>query len=270
MTPTDRFFGWDNLMRKLEIEAHFKEMTANVPGLKFPSVLSISESEQRVVIERAVGINLIIRKGISQGSCVDFFQIPPEMKLQGVMTYLRAIDAINQQNYALIDHKPDSVFIDPVSGVVTIVDADVMSQEKTPLDAFKHELNGGLGDILKSFFTRSLTKDLEDMEFTVPAGVQRMLNKIDQYRSAGEMVRDLEAYIDGKDVFYSGRNGEEIKNHFRLLAREFNDIKTLRLVRKTDFSKVSPIKDDLMMSTIYTRKIASDEGLQHIGKALGS
>lgn len=142
LTPADSS-RWDMLRNKLAKEAQFREMTKNVPGLKVPRVLSISESQHRIETERAVGINLISQKGTSQGRCADFFQIPAEMKLQGVLTYLRAIDAINQQSQAFVDHKSDSIFIDPDSGVVTIVDTDGMSEEKTPLDAFRREWMGG-------------------------------------------------------------------------------------------------------------------------------
>lgn len=130
-------------------------------------------------------------------------------------------------------------------------------------------MDGGVDDVIRSFFTRMITRP-DDVQFTVPAGVELMLLKRGDYKSAGGMVRDLEAYMRGEDTFGSGRRPEEVVSHFSLLARGFKDDEMLQQVQQTDFSAMSQLQIDLMEATIYTRQVVRSGEPQAIDKyALG-
>lgn len=266
LKPTNTW-GWNELKGKLSKEAKFKQMTQGVKGLNVPNVINLSEQTHTAEVERASGINLITQRGASQGRCLDFFTISAETKIQGVVTYLEAIAEINKQKYSFVDHKSDSVFLDGESGVVTIVDADALSLEKTPQDAFRREWRGGMEDVINSFFTRGI-KDPDYIQFTIPAGVSLMLQNKGKYNSAEEMIRDLKDHMAGKNPFNISSGSP--KDQFSALAMGFNDKELMASLPNIDFSKMTPFQIDLMESSVYARHLVHSGEPQNIDKyALG-
>jgi len=254
----------DRLNRKIQNEKKFRDLTASVPGLYHPKILREDPSTGRYEIERAKGFNLTSGRGqIQGGGMVDFFHVPIPFKAEAMLTYLRAIDSVNQAGYCFVDHKSDSVFIDSNSKRVSIVDTDALEVYKS--GAWERELRGGLPKVLRTFFTRDIgTKD----EWTlIPAGPTIVIDGLKSYKSAHEAVVALEGWMRGeKTIHYGGFGVSGTKDHFDLLVSPLKSPEMEAKVRSTDFTHVTDYQRDMLEAEIYTASLFKSEEPQAIDK----
>ncbi|MFC1653902.1 hypothetical protein ACFL1M_03585 [Patescibacteria group bacterium] len=128
-------------------------------------------------LERAKGTNLTTLPEYMQGyNFSDFTRIPNQLKMKGLIAYLEMVAALNEQGLCFVDHKTDSIFLDEKTGKITITDAGSIREDGKY--SWNGEVNGGLTQIMMSFFT----KDASDPEFDwlAPPIVRAIVYRLDQ------------------------------------------------------------------------------------------
>ena len=172
------------LKKKIDLLEELRKITLGIDGLIVPRVLDRNETRGEYIVDRARGWNLTEGQGFKQGKLRGFFDIPLDLKLRGLNTYLNMIGRINSAGYAFRDHKSDSVFIDQ-DGRITVVDADGMVKQSNPWVTDQHVRNG-IHDVTKGFFHRGMDKLSlgEDPELLIPAGANTIISNLDRADSA--------------------------------------------------------------------------------------
>lgn len=188
----------EQLRRKVDLLEQFRDLTDGIDGLIIPTVLQRNEQKGEYVVNRARGVNLTEMRGQRQGDTKDFFDIPLESKIRGVITYLAAIGRINSAGYAFRDHKTDSVFVQP-DGTITIVDADGLDKQSNPWMTDQN-IRNGIRDVAMSSFSRGLDESTlgSDPQFLMPAGVNTVISHLDRADSATTAARRIAGWITGK------------------------------------------------------------------------
>jgi hypothetical protein len=152
------------------------------------------------------------------------------------------------------DNKTDSVFLDPLTGRVTIADSDQMriySQNEDPLDI---EWKGGLQDVLLGFFTRNMTVPM-DMNFAVPGILRYIVFHREEFKTAQDILDYLDLYsfeISAPRVEYI--NGSR-KQHVYDMAVLFKDAEYKERILKMDVDGLSEYQYDKLVSTMYLRNV---------------
>lgn len=250
------------LNRKIQNEKKFQEITASVPGLYQPKILSEDQQVGRYEIEKATGFNLTsMRTQVQGGGMVEFFHIPTPFKSEAMLTYLRAIDSVNQAGYCFVDHKSDSVFIDPQRKQISVVDADALTEQRD--GAWNREINGGLKNVLSTFFTRNIGKS--DSWTLIPAGPAIVISNLETYKSAHEAVVALEGWMRGKKTIYYGVISDP-KGHFQLLARSLKSPEIDAKIQSADYGHITDYQRDMLETEIYTALLFKSEEPQAIDK----
>jgi hypothetical protein len=155
----------------------------------------------KYVVERAQGINLSQVRGERDGSVNEFFNLGVQVKASTLLTYVKMVEFLNSKNISFTDHKGGGVFIqesyeDPKKSEISIINARSLALHETKEDAWRKELKGGFGDVLKSFFTRGI--DIEEINELIPRGIKEMLDNIETYPNARTFLDNLNAYIYGE------------------------------------------------------------------------
>jgi hypothetical protein len=253
----------DRLNQKIQNEKKFQEITASIPGLYHPKILREDPQIGRYEIERATGFNLTGQKAqVQGGGMVDFFHIPIPFKAEAMLTYLQTIDAVNQAGYCFVDHKSDSVFIDPQKKQVSIVDTDALTEQLN--DAWERELQGGLQDVLRRFFTRGL--EAKDSWTLIPGGASIVISNLETYKSAHEAVKALEGWMQGEKTIDYGYSGADPKTHFELLSQPLKSPEMEAKVRSADYSHMTDSQHDFLESELYTALFFKSEEPQSFDK----
>lgn len=255
----------DKLSKKIQNEKKFQELTVGVPSLHQPRILTEDQKLGRYEIERAIGFNLTSMRGqVQGGGMVDFFHIPISFKAEAMLTYLRAIDAVNQAGYCFVDHKPDSIFIDPQNQQISIVDTDALTEQKN--GAWEREIKGGLEEVLTSFFTRNI--GWKDSWTLIPAGINIVTSKLSDYKSAHEVIAVLGGWMQGKKTIAYGLIDIKPKEHFELLSRPLKSFKSEveTKIKSADYEHLTDFKRDLLESEIYTALLYESEEPQSLDR----
>jgi hypothetical protein len=254
----------DRLNRKIQNEKKFREITASIPGLYHPKILKEDPVTARYEIEKATGLNLTAQRGqVQGGGMVDFFHVPTEYKAEAMLTYLRAVDAVNQAGFCFVDHKSDSVFIDAQRKRVSIVDADALEVQSK--GAWERELQGGLQKVLRTFFTRNI--GTSDSWTLIPAGPAIVIDGLDQYKSAHDAAKALEGWMKGeKTIHYGGYGTSSPKEHMELLARPLHSGEMDTRIQETDFGHITDYQRDMLEADIYVAQLFRSEEPQSIDK----
>jgi hypothetical protein len=253
----------DRLNRKVQNEKKFNDITTGIPGLHQLKVLYEDQQSGRYEVERAPGFNLTsIRSQVQGGGMVDFFHIPIPFKANAMLTYLKVIDVVNSAGYCFVDHKSDSVFIDPQRKQISIADVDALTEQKN--GAFQREIQGGLQDVLKSFFTRGIKKDPWTL---IPAGPTIVTSNLENYKSAHEAVLVLEGWVRGeKTISYSGDEPSGPKRHFELLTRSLKSSEMEAKIQSIDYEHITDYQRDIFEAEIYTALLFKSEEPQAIDR----
>jgi hypothetical protein len=242
---------WNHLRHKVEQEQLFGQLVAGVPGFKVPKVLETDQQKSTVITERATGLNLSAKRAEAQGSDKDFFEIPIETRAGFLVTYLRAIDAINQQGYAFNDHKIDSVFIDPLTNTVTVVDAEGIDSGYSQENAFQREFSGDMESVLRSFFNRGWI-DVDEFNDIIPAGIDLILSNKSKYSTAGKMADAIEKYLRG-EMSITALSVSEINYQIsHMVAKDYKDPELVEILN-VDLGALTPNQVDFLFSRISQR-----------------
>lgn len=275
--------GVEALDHKIDKYDLFNSLTSNVDGLNQPKILSRDPINHRYTMERAKGFNLdcLDQQG---GALFDFVMIPTEIKYKGMLTYLKVISELNKKGYSFIDHKRDSIFLNPQTGDISIVDVGVLktcdnfSDKKIP-DLWREEVSSDIVPVLKSFFTRDVHLPGNIEYLLVPAFVNIPLRS--DYSATGPHTAEL--IIDSMSKFETAPVPDYMKlNHFSSIdslvakinerTRYYERIipyarKIQEKIHNFDYKDATSRQIDIMDTELNLVKMLSEEEIQYTEEA---
>lgn len=258
----------EGLAKKIQHEKLFRSLTRGITGLYHPRFILEDEKAGKYEIERATGFNLTTQRGqIHGGGLTEFFRIPTPFKTDAMITYLKAISAVNKGGYAFVDHKGDSVFINPNLNRISVVDADAIEPNKAD-NVWKRELTENrLQKMLRRFFTRDSGVDNES--FLTPAGPSIVIDSLSNCSNAEEAINLLDGWRQGKSVIpYNRVSREKMKGNFEFLASSLNSPELNERIKALDLGPMSDFQVDMLETDLYTGILLKSEEPQMIDKHL--
>lgn len=147
------------LEQKVQRQNDFVHLTRGIPFLVPLPVTSVDTTRHIYRQPRAPGFNMEGSEyEVQGGGFVDFFsKLTLPKRVRGFMTYLSVLSRLHENQLTFNDHKPDSVFLDPIIGL-SLPDTDKVRQISGRGTAWQQELNESdsvFGLTLRSFFTRN-------------------------------------------------------------------------------------------------------------------
>lgn len=255
------------LIRKIEHEKEFRTVTSYVAGLYHPKIISEDEIQGRYEIERAKGFNLTCNiNEIQGGGLVDFIEIPIDIKIDALITYLETIKVANSKGYLFRDHKSDSIFIDPDSHRISIVDADAFHKADEPTEIWENENHGGkLKKVLQTFFTRDI--NVEGIENLIPPFIASVINSLDQI-PLEDSINQIKKYRNGEQM----SDFPEIKKNgsfYRLMAETIAQSEDLLAYsRSKDWANVTELERDRFEIECYKEGLAKTGEIKRMDRFL--
>lgn len=236
-----------DMNEKMEKQEEFNGMFSNFEGIHICEIKEKDTTNGKYVVERAKGINLSHIVGEREGEIDQFLDLRTTVKTSCLLTYVRMVDELNSKGYSFTDHKVDSIFLErdyenPSKSKISIVDAGSIANNNDVEYSWQRDVKGGLGNTLKSFFTRGAnTKDLDTI---IPTTMRGILNRVDSYPEAKTLLRDLETYVNGKpeDVV----DGDKQKMKLFEMAYATGDKTLAKYIWEKDYSALSQYQIDIM------------------------
>lgn len=225
---------------KMEKYPMLDKLLNQIPNFHFPKIISESGTHsKKYEVERAKGIN--INFGNNE-NLENFINIDPKDKIKYLTSYIEAISILNTNGYILRDHKPDSVFIDTNSKIVTVTDIEPTRPRGSLRDRWLEDLNefndASLKNLLINFFDKNSARNSNiSLEEFVPPVLRTMFNNLSTFESASDFLDALKEYptlkvkndlwsFQGSEMLDMSANSDFIKNQSlkKILENEPNII----------------------------------------------
>ncbi len=218
--PRDAFSSAD-LARKVRLTKQFNQIITQAQVHHIYPLHIMEATSSKVITGLVRGVDVGFSRRYEE--IADFLLVrSPEARLNSLIAYLRAIDALNQRGLIFKDHKPDSIIYpyqtpDGPDGGISVIDVDGMIVCSSPVLAWKIDRTiltpqpTNTFD-LEMFFTKGLTVETIERNFgslsegvgklpfdkLIPVGVALTLQRDFPYsNSAAEVAEKLEGYRDG-------------------------------------------------------------------------
>lgn len=247
MEPRSNFPGKiADMNEKMGKQETFNKMFENFEGIEICEIKEKDTSKGRYVVERAEGINLSQIDGEKDGEIKEFLNLRVDVKSSALLTYVKMIEVLNSKNISFTDHKGDSIFVQsdynsPLKSKISIVDAGSLSSHENQQEAWRKDLNGGLVDALKSFYTRGI--GYKEFGGLIPNGIKEILDNIESYPDAKVLCDRLNAYIHGKSESTINPNKRKM-DLFNKAAQAGVSDDIRRRIWEKDYNKLSQFEID--------------------------
>lgn len=149
----------EDLEQKADRQNYFTKLTEDIPFLTQLPVTLVDRNKHIYRQARAKGFNMDGSEyEVQGGGFVDFFsRLSIPTRIRGFFTYISVLMRLHDNGLIFNDHKPDSVFLDPVSGL-SLPDTDKIKTADLELVSWQQEVEDGgsaFKATLRSFFTRN-------------------------------------------------------------------------------------------------------------------